>query len=294
MKQRYREWRWFIAFTLPGLLLFATFTWWPILYTVRLSLTDWVLPSATYNSIGFANFVSLFQDEIFWAVLRNTALYAVAVVVIAQTLAFALALLLNQPIRGRMLFRTLAFTPHVTTTAAAALVWVALLDPAVGPFSRVFEAIGADAHGLLADSALALWGAILVGIWQETGFATVFFLSGLQGLPRESYESARIDGASRFLILRHITLPLMTPVIFFLIVSGSIAAIKVFDIVALMTEGGPVYPASSTYVYHLYKLGFRDYRFGYASAFAVVFFFLTLLLTIAQFRIARRWVHDGE
>jgi ABC-type sugar transport system permease subunit len=130
-----------------------------------------------------------------------------------------------------------------------------------------------------------------VGIWREIGFASLFFLAGLQGLPEECYESAAIDGARPWARLWHLTLPLMSPVIFFLLVSGFIAAMKAFDVVAIMTEGGPVYPSSSVYVYHLYKLAFRDFQSGLASAFAMIFFAVTVLITVIQFRAAARWVH---
>lgn len=289
-----REWLTFVAFAAPNFFLFAVFTYWPIVYSAYLSLTRWNLPSPTATFIGLDNYTRLFQDESFWRVLANTILYAACVVTASQALAFALALMLNQRVRGRTFFRVLAFTPYVTTTAAAALAWVLLLDPRLGPLSFIYDLTGTEGPHWLASSSLALWAIVLVGIWRETGFAALFFLAGLQGLPRECFESARIDGASRWAMLRHITVPLMTPVIFFLFITGTIAAVKMFDTVAIMTEGGPVYPASSTYVYHLYRVGFRDFQMGYASAFAVVFFGLTMAFAVFQFRAAERWVYGGD
>jgi ABC-type sugar transport system permease subunit len=288
------EWLTFVAFVTPGLFLFAVFTYWPIVYSAYLSLTRWNLPAPTATFVGLDNYSRLFQDESFWQVLANTVVYTVCVVTAAQVLAFALALMLNQRVKGRTFFRALAFTPYITTTAAAALAWILLLDPRLGPLSFLYNLTGTEGPHWLASSSLALWAIVLVGIWRETGFAALFFLAGLQGLPRECFESARIDGASRWAMLRHITLPLMTPVIFFLSITGTIAAVKMFDTVAIMTEGGPVYPASSTYVYHLYRVGFRDFQMGYASAFAVVFFGLTMAFAVAQFRAAERWVYGGD
>ena len=288
------EWLTFVAFVTPGLFLFAVFTYWPIVYSAYLSLTRWNLPAPAATFVGLDNYTRLFQDESFWQVLANTVVYVVCVVTAAQVLAFALALMLNQRVKGRTFFRALAFTPYITTTAAAALAWILLLDPRLGPLSFVYNLTDTEGPHWLASSSLALWAIVLVGIWRETGFAALFFLAGLQGLPRECFESARIDGASRWAMLRHITLPLMTPVIFFLSITGTIAAVKMFDTVAIMTEGGPVYPASSTYVYHLYRVGFRDFQMGYASAFAVVFFGLTMAFAVAQFRVAERWVYGGD
>jgi ABC-type sugar transport system permease subunit len=284
----------FLAFTGPALVLFAVFTYWPILYTAALSLTRWNLLTPQAEFVGLENYGRLFTDPLFWRVFINTTAYAVGVVAIAEALAFLLALLLNRDVPGRPIFRTLAFTPYVTMTAAAAVVWVLLLDPRLGPLSRLYAALGVAGPDWLASSTLALPAVMQVGIWKEVGIASVFFLAGLQGLPRECYEAARVDGSSGLGMLRHITLPLMTPVIFFLLVSGFIAATKTFETVAIMTEGGPVYPASSTYVYHLYRLAFVRFQAGYASAFAVVFLLLTVAATVLQFRLARVWVHDED
>ena len=288
-----REWLTFVAFVAPNFILFGVFTYWPIIYSAYLSFTRWNFLTPTQQSVGWRNYTRLMRDENFWEVLGNTLLYAVSVVLIAQGIAFALALLLNRRIPGQPFFRTLSFTPHITTTAAAALVWVLLLDPQLGPLSYLYNLLGVQGPRWLASTALALWAIIMVGIWKEIGFASVFFLAGLQGINREYFEAARVDGASPLAVVRHITLPLMTPIIFFLMVSGFIQAIKAFDVVAIMTEGGPVYPSSATYVYHLYQLAFRNFRAGYASAFAIIFFLVIILITLLQLRFSERWVQYG-
>lgn len=285
----------FLAFMAPNLILFGVFTYWPIVYSIYLSFLRWNFLTPDRRFIYFENYTRLVQDADFWTVTGNTLTYALSVVIIAQINAFFLAILLNRQIFGQSFFRTVAFTPHITTTAAAALVWALVLNPTFGPLSYLYSAMGVPGINWLNSVALALWAIVIVGVWKEIGFSSVFFLAGLQGINQEYYEAARVDGASGWAILRHITLPLMTPVIFFLSVSGLIAAIKAFDIVAIMTEGGPVYPASSTYVYHLYQLAFRNFRAGYASAFAIIFFIIMIGLTIIQIRGSERWVHyEGE
>lgn len=281
----------FLLFAGPNLLLFGVFTFWPIAYTAWVSLLEWNLLPGQGRFVGLANYAAILCDPTCWRVALNTLVYAFCVVGFAQSAAFLLALLLNRPLPGRAVFRTLAFMPYVTTPAAAGLAFVLLLDPRFGPLSRLYQITGAAGPHWLESGMLALGAIILVGIWKEIGFAAVFFLAGLQGLPQDCYEAARIDGAPRRSTLWHITFPLMTPVIFFLLVSGFIAALKTFDTVAIMTEGGPVYPDSATYVYHLYRLAFRDFQAGYASAFAMLFFLATLAATAFQFRLARRWVH---
>ncbi|MEA4910284.1 MAG: sugar ABC transporter permease [Chloroflexi bacterium] len=294
LRKNYKEYLAFLAFFAPNLVIFAVFTYWPIIYSGYLSLTNWnyLTPSPTW--VGLDNYVELFQDEYFWTVLKNTLIYSVSVVVIAQTLAFLLALLLNKKLRGQGFFRTIAFTPHITTTAAAALVFVLLLDPKLGPLSLVYNSLGMQGISWLSSNKLALWAVIIVGIWKEIGFSSVFFLAGLQSINPEYYEAAEISGASGMDILRYITIPLMTPVIFFLMVSGLIQAMKAFDVVAIMTAGGPVYPASATYVYHLYQLAFRNFRAGYASAFALIFFVVIIVITIIQLRSSEKWVNYGD
>jgi ABC-type sugar transport system permease subunit len=284
----------FLAFVAPNFLIFLVFTYWPILYSLYLSFTRWNFLTPQIEVVGLQNYLRLIKDPYFWKVLGNTLTYAVSVVLIAQAMSFFLALLLNRKLRGQPFFRTVAFTPHITTTAAAALVWVLILDPRLGPLSHLYNALGIQGPRWLASTALALWAIVIVGIWKEIGFSSVFFLAGLQGINRDYYEAAYVDGASAWAVLRYITVPLMSPVIFFLMVSGFIAAMKAFDIVAIMTEGGPVYPASSTYVYHLYQLAFRNFRAGYASAFAMLFFVVIILITLFQIKASERWVHYGD
>lgn len=292
-KRDKREWLAFLAFVAPNFILFTVFTYWPIVYSFFLSFTRWNFLTPDRENVGWANYSRLADDPAFWEVLGNTLTYAISVVLIAQGLAFFLALLLNRRVPGQPFFRTIAFTPHITTTAAAALVWILLLDPRMGPLSAVYNLLGVPGPRWLASTTLALWAIIFVGIWKEIGFSSVFFLAGLQGINQDYYEAAEVDGASGFAVLRHVTIPLMTPVIFFLMVSGFIQAIKAFDVVAIMTEGGPVYPASATYVYHLYQLAFRNFRAGYASAFAIIFFVLIIAVTLFQLKFSERWVHYG-
>lgn len=289
-----REWLTFLAFIAPNFIIFAIFTYWPIIYSGFLSLTKWNFISPHPTFVGLNNYLRLLHDEDFWKVLQNTLTYSLSVVLIAQSLAFLLALFLNKKIPGQSFFRTIAFTPHITTTAAAALVFVLLLDPQLGPLSTFYKWLGVQGPRWLSSNSLAIWAIIMVGIWKEIGFSSVFFLAGLQSINPEYYEAARVDGASGIEMLRHITLPLMTPVIFFLMVSGFIQAMKAFDVVAVMTSGGPVYPASATYVYHLYQLAFRDFRAGYASAFALIFFVVIIVITIIQLRASDKWVQYGE
>lgn len=291
MRNRRREHLAFLVFAGPNLALFAVFTYWPTLYNLYLSSHEWNLIAPEPNFVGVKNYADLFGSREFWRVVANTFLYAVCVVGTAQVIAFALALLLNRPMPARTVLRTLAFAPYVTTTAAAALAWVLLLDPKLGPLNTVYAAAGVNGPDLLRSRPGSLFAIIVVGSWKEIGIATIFFLAGLQGIDRSLHESASIEGATAWRRTLHVTLPLVTPVVFFLALAGFIAALKTFESVYMMTEGGPVYPDSATFVYHLYKTGFRDFRAGLAATLAVIFFAATVLITAVQFRLARRWVH---
>lgn len=293
-RRRALDYATFLVFVLPNAALFLLFTYWPIVQAVYTSFTSATLLPSSAEWVGLENYVSLVNDEQFWRVIFNTFAFAVAVVVIAQTLAFFLALLLNHPIPGRPLFRILSFMPYVTTPAAAALIWIVLLDPEAGPLSFAYDALYIAGPRWLSSTILALCALIVVGIWKEIGFASLFLLAGFQSLPCECYEAARLETSSRCTILWRITIPLMRPVMFFLAVSGLIAAFKTFDIVAIMTEGGPVYPSSSTYVYHLYHLAFQRFELGKAMAFSMFFFAVMIGATVLQFVLARRRIHYGE
>src|SRR5690606_995158 len=198
LKRNRHEWLAFLAFIAPNFILFAVFTYWPIIYSFMLSFTRWNFLTPNRVAVGWANYRRLLEDPSFWEVLGNTLTYALSVVLIAQGLAFLLALLLNRKVPGQPFFRTIAFTPHITTTAAAALVWVLLLDPRLGPLSHVYNLLGVAGPRWLSSSTLALWAIIIVGIWKEIGFSSVFFLAGLQGINRDYYEAAEVDGASGF------------------------------------------------------------------------------------------------
>jgi ABC-type sugar transport system permease subunit len=289
------EWGAFLLFAGPCLALLGVFAYWPMLHSFWLSLHETDLLEGAGAFSGLRHYQALASDPQFWRVCANTAVYAVLVVVVAQGLAFGLALLLNLRLPGRTVFRTLAFAPHVTTPAAAAVVFVLLLHPDYGPLAYVYRLAGVNGPNWLSHPYLALGAVAVAGAWRELAFAAVFFLAGLQGLPADCYEAARIEGAPPLARLRHLTLPLMSPVISFLLLTGFIAAAKAFDLVAMMTEGGPVYPDSSTFVYHLWRVGFRDYDYGRAGTMAVLFFAFTLALTVAQFRLSRRWTHyEGD
>ncbi len=280
----------FLAFIAPNFILFTIFTFWPIFFTAYLSLTDWNMIRLTRKMVGLQNYQQLFATPLFYKVVGITLLFAFTTVVIRMAISLFLAMLLNQKIPGRSLFRGIIFSPHVTTTAAAAMVWVFVFDSNFGLLKWFLDIFNIRSPKWLSDPKWAIWAVIIVAIWKTIGFSTVVYLAGLQSVDKELQEAALVDGANAWHVFRHVTLPLLSPVTFFLMVTGIIGALQTFDIVSVMTGGGPL-ESTKTYVFYLYETAFQQFRAGYASALAMVFFVVIMAVTLFQTRMARRWVH---
>lgn len=280
----------FLAFIAPNFLLFAVFTFYPLLYNVYLSFTKWNMVSPVIPFVGVENYVTLAHDAVFWKVLKNTFYLGIGSIAIRLVLALALALLLNQRLAGRGLYRAIIFSPTFTTGAAVALVWTWLLHRQYGLVRLPFEWVGLTSPDWLSDVRWTLPAIILVTVWKGVGYDMVIFLAGLQSIPGELYEAAQVDGAGRWALFRNVTLPMLSPITFFLVVTSVIHALQAFDLVAVMTGGGPL-NSSKVIVYYIYESAFKFFKVGYAATLAIVLFLLTLVITIGQVRLSRRWVH---
>ena len=280
----------FFALTGPNFLLLIIFTFWPIAYSGYLSFQKWNMIAPTKEFVGLANFQKMIGDPVFWEVLRNTFVLAAGTVVVKLALALGLALVLNQRLAGRSLYRAIIFSPTFTTSVAVAMVWGWIFDPHYGLLKLPLNALGLTSPNWLMDVNWSLPAVMIVVIWSGLGYDMVIFLAGLQGIPIDLYEAARVDGASRRQLFTHITFPLLSPTTFFLTVISVVGALKAFDIVAVMTGGGPL-NSSNVYVFYLYQNAFRWFKIGYASALALVLFIIIMAITLAQVRLSRRWVH---
>jgi len=222
--------------------------------------------------------------------MLNTTYYAVGTIVSSLTLGLIFALLLNQKIPGRGLFRTIIFSPYVTTTAAVAVLWIWMFDPSYGLINSGLSWFGITGPRWLTDVNWAMPALLIMNTWRQSGYAMVIFLGGLTNISREYYEAAQLDGANRFKSFLYITLPLLSPTIFFLIVTSLLGAFQVFDQVAVMTQGGPV-DATKVINYAIYTEAFVSFRAGYSAAISTVLFIILLTVTIIQMRLSKRWVH---
>jgi multiple sugar transport system permease protein len=229
------------------------------------------------------------DDRLFWIVLKNTFYYGFASVFLGTLCALLVAILMNQKVPGIAVFRTLYYLPSVTSGVAIAIMWLWLFNPQVGLINYLLSLVGIKGPGWLASQQWAMPALILMSLW-GIGGNMIILLAGLQGIPDHLYEAARIDGANKWHEFRHVTLPMLSPVLFYVIVISIIASFQIFDNVYVMTRGGPG-TATLVYVMYLYQNAFEYQKMGYASAMAWVLFLIILGLTWAQFRGSRYWVY---
>ena len=276
----------FISPVVLGILIFTVY---PVLFSLYVSFTRWNLISAP-KWRGVGNYVELFtNDRFFYGTLRNTAIYAVGTVTVGIALGLFFAVLLNQGIRGQLVYRAIYFVPVVAPTVALALLWGYLYSPNFGLFNSLLRMIGIQGPNWLGTSKWALPSVMFEAIWAGLGFTIVIFLAGLQGISQEYYEAAEIDGANFIQKFYYITMPLLSPTTFFVLVTGVIGALQVFDLPYIMTGGGPA-NATQTVMMYLYALAFRLQKMGLAASLGYILFIIIMILTFINFKVGRKWV----
>ena len=278
-----------VLFLTPNLLGFLVFVLYPVFRAFIISCTNWD-GFAKMDFIGIKNYVSLFSDETFLISLKNTLVYTVITVPCSVIFGILMALVMNVKLPGIKLFRTIYFLPQVTSMIAIGLVWATVLAN-TGPINQMLMAMGiSDPPKWLSSSAWALISVAIVSIWRSMGYNAIILLAGLQGISVDLYEAARIDGANSMQRFFKITMPMLSPSIFFVLITQLISSFKVFDIIMAMTQGGPG-RATNVLAYFVYQRSFVNFRFGYASAAAFILFFIILLITIVQFIGQKKWVN---
>lgn len=280
----------FYAFVSPWLVGFIVFVAAPMIASLWLSFTDWD-SFQTPNFIGLANYVTLFtQDPLFWPAFQHTLYFAAVSVPLSLAIALGLAALLARPMRGARFFRTVIYLPALVPLVSAAMIFKWLLAPQGGPINALLALFGIEGPAWLLDADWVIPAIILLSLWQ-VGSGTILLIAALQGVPPELYEAARIDGADGFQQFWRISVPLVTPILFFNLVTGLIAGFQVFSQVYVLTDGtsGPN-NASLMLVPYIYDSAFRNYEMGYASALAWVLFVVILAFTALILRSSSAWV----
>jgi multiple sugar transport system permease protein len=277
------------AFLAPGLILFSIFTVFSLGFAFYLTFREWNILEPEKPFIGLQNYRDMIGDEDFRRSVINTFYFTGASVPLGMSVGLGVALLLNQPLRGRTVLRTLYFLPVVTPFVVAAIVWKWLYNGDFGPINYYLLKTHLISEPLLwlSDKNLAMPAVVLMSVWTSVGFSMVVYLAALQGVPAELYESARIDGAGAWARFRYVTLPMLAPSTLFLMVMGIIGSFQVFTQIYIMTSGGPV-NRTSTMVYYIYESAFKFYEMGYASTLAYALFVLLLVFTVIQLRLYRR------
>lgn len=279
-------------FASPWIIGFLLWTVGPMLASLVIAFTNWdLITSPTY--VGLKNFATMVTDDLVWKSLQVTTVYALVSVPLHIVFGMMLALLLNAGVRGQRFYRTAFYLPSVLSGVAVALLWRWLFSTEFGLFNLLLSYVGITGPSWLGDPQWAMPSLILMSLW-GVGAGTIIYLASLQGIPTDLYEAAEVDGATAWTKFWRITLPLMTPVLFFQLVTGFIVALQVFTQAFIMTSGGPN-NATLFYLLYLYRNAFEYFRMGYASALAWVLFIYILVLTLLIYWSSNRWVYyEGE
>lgn len=274
-------------FVLPILTGFSIFTFWAIIYSLGISLTRWdLLTSPVY--IGFRNFVSIAGDKYFWQCMYNTVYFTAALVPLVLVFSMAVAVAINQKgLKFVNFFKTSFYMPYVTSTIAISMVWLWIFSPDNGILNIALNGLGIqDPPRWLESLTWAKPALIAMRVWQMAGYYMIIFLAGLQTIPEYLYEAADVDGASGWVKLRHITIPMLSNTTFFAVIMLVIESFNIFEAVFVMTQGGPG-GSTNTMMYYIYASAFETYKMGYASALSWVLFLILFTLTLVQFRLRK-------
>jgi multiple sugar transport system permease protein len=274
-------------FLAPFLVVYCVFRIYPVFRGIYISLFDWDLVGGYRHYIGLENYREMFQDDRFWASLWHTVYFVLLSTPLIVIVGLLLAVAVNRTMRGMAIFRTVFFAPYALSISVVTLIWVMVLNasPNRGFLANFMTDLGLQPIRWLTDLHLAMPAIVITTLWWTVGFNMLLFLAGLQDIPKEVYEAARIDGAGRWALLRRITLPLLKPTMILVAILQVIASFQIFGQVYLMTRGGPA-NATRVLVQYIYETGFRDWFLGYASAMSVVLFAIMFVISLLQVRFS--------
>jgi len=275
---------------LPAVAGLALFVVYPLCYLVRISFTDKSMLNPRPKAVGLSNYAELLGSAEFLAVIRNSLLYSALFVVGSLSLALLLAVWLSKPGKGRDFAQSAIFMPYIVSFVTVSLVWLWLMDPQAGLLNSLLGKLGIPPCPWLSDTKTVIPSMALVSIWKYVGYYMLLLVAALKNIPREVYEAAKIDGAKGPAVFFRITLPLVSPSLLFLLVVSTTEALRTFDPINIMTQGGPI-NSSSVFVYFIYEYAFKFFRIGYASAGGVVLFALISALVAVYFNMLGKKVH---
>ncbi|CAM3368139.1 sugar ABC transporter permease [Paenibacillus lupini] len=284
-----------LLFTAPAIIGFIIFTLGPMIASLYLSLTDYNVFKDTTHFIGLDNYTKLFsgEDDLFYKSLGTTFYFVILRVPAVIIISFFLAILLNMNLKGRSLFRTIIYLPSIVPAVASSMIWLWLMNPDLGLLNTVLEWLHLPTSSWLFGEGSVIPSVVLTTLW-GIGGTVIIFLAGLSGVPKSYYEAIDVDGGGWYSKLRHITIPMLTPTIFFNTIMTIIGSFQVFSEAYILTQGGPN-NKSLFFVFYLWRTAFRDTEMGYASALAWVLFVIIMIFTVLIFKTSKSWVHyEGE
>lgn len=277
-------------FVAPALIVFIVFSIYPILNTIFLSFYEWDMISPTKEFVGIKNYQTLFRDVKFYQTLSNTFVYMLLTVGLGVILAIALALFLRKDIRINKFMQNLIFTPYIVSLASISFLWMWLMNNDFGLLNYLLSLVGVGPIDWLGNPKVALISLVIISVWKTLGYNTLIILSALQSIPKHLYEAASLDKATKRQTFFKITLPMISPTLFFLTIVSIIASFKVFETIQIITNGGPQ-NSTNTLVYSIYEYGFQFYKIGYASTIGVVLLVIISIFTIIYFKLLSKKVH---
>ncbi len=284
-----RDWPWFALFVFPNLALILAFIYRPVLVNAYYSTLDWTLGSPYATPIGLGNYIEYFTSPTSLGVLRTTAVFTIATVGGAMVLGLALALALSRPLRGTTFARATVFAPFVLSGVGVGLVWSFIFDPVVGVLGAVLRMFGGTSPNWFTDPSLSLTMVVIVYVWKNLGYCAVIYVAGLQSVPQDILEAASIDGASRTRTFWSITLPLLSPTTFFLLLTSILSSLQAFDLIRIMTPTGR---GTTTLMFDAYMQAFGAYsRAGFSATVSTILFVILLVMTVVQIQLIERRVH---
>lgn len=276
------------VFILPALLGTLIFIVIPVICSFGLSFTKWDLLNPI-QFVGLDNYKEIFSEALFFKIFWNTVVFAISTSVLGVIIPLILACILNSKIRGSEFYKTAYFLPFITPMIVIGVVWEWIFDPNIGLLNHILHL-----HiNWLYDTHFAMPALIIVSVWKLIGYNMVIFLSSLSGISQSMFEAAKIDGATPFQTFKNVTIPLLSPSIFFVVIITAISSFQVFDLIYLMTQGGPL-DSTNVLVYAIYKNAFEYFNVGKASAIAYVLFFIILVLTLVQWSLRKKLVYNED
>ncbi|WP_315079087.1 sugar ABC transporter permease [uncultured Clostridium sp.] len=277
-------------FLLPSLLGLLVFKIGAMAYSLYISFTDWNLFGKP-NLVGLQNYIKIFRDKDFYLALKNTLYFIGGYLPLVVAISLGIALLLNKKLKGVTVYRGIFFLSVITSWVAVSMIWKGMLNPEFGIINSILGVFGVKGPAWLQDPKYVMPAIIMTSVWKDVGFLAVIFLGGLQGIPKDYYEAADVDGVSKWKKFTKITLPLLSPTTFYILIITLINSFQIFDQVWIMTSGEPTADLVPVMVTQIYKYSFQYQQMGYATALSWILFGIIILVTIGQNILQKRWVH---